>query len=124
VRANSKEVFSIDYEAGKLVFPRKWNPNAELKTFPLVAPGMSAPDWQMKIINEVLKQEGITLDEFKTSEHIYIARAREIQLRPEELAVFPADDDELNKYKKKMVISFALPKGSYATIILKALFES
>jgi len=123
VRANSKEVFSIEYEAGKLVFPRKWNPDAELKTFPLVAPEMNAPDWQMKIINEVLKMESMTLNHFKSDEHVFIAREREIILKPQELAVFPAEDDDLNEHKKKMVISFTLQKGSYATIILKALFE-
>jgi tRNA pseudouridine13 synthase len=124
VRQNSKEVFSVDYEAGKLVFPRKWNPGADLKTFPLVAYEMSAPEWQMKIINEVLKQENITLKEFKTEEHIYIAREREVILKPEALAIFPTEDDDLNEHKKKVVISFTLPKGSYATIVLKALFES
>jgi len=123
VRANSKEVFSIEYEAGKLVFPRKWNPDAELKTFPLVAPEMNAPDWQMKIINEILKMESMTLAHFKSDEHFFIAREREIILKPEELAVFPAENDELNEHKKKMTISFTLSKGSYATIILKALFE-
>jgi len=123
VRQNSKEVFSIEYEAGKLVFPRKWNPDAELKTFPLVAPDMNAPDWQTKIINEVLKMEDIKLEDFKTGEHIYVAREREILLKPEELAIFPADDDDLNEHKKKMIVSFTLSKGSYATIILKALFE-
>ncbi len=32
-----------------------------------------------------------------------------------------AHDDELNKGKKKVVLSFSLPKSSYATIVVKAL---
>ena len=35
VRQNSKEVFSVPYEAGKHVFPRSWNQDIKLGTFPL-----------------------------------------------------------------------------------------
>ncbi len=123
VRQNSKEVFSVEYEAGKLVFPRKWNPDAKLATFPLAAPDMKASDDRMKIINEVLKMEGIQLSELLTGQHFFVAREREIMLKPEGLVVHPAEDDELNEHRKKMKIEFVLPKGSYATIILKGLFE-
>ncbi len=33
------------------------------------------------------------------------------------------EDDELNKDKKKCIISFVLPKGSYATIVIKKIFS-
>ncbi len=123
VRQNSKEVFSVDYEAGKLVFPRKWNPDAKLATFPLVAVDMKAPEDRMKLINEVLKMEGMQLPEFLTEQHIFVAREREVVLKPQGLVVYPAEDDELNEHRKKVKIEFTLSKGSYATIILKALFE-
>ena len=34
-----------------------------------------------------------------------------------------ADDDELNAGRKKLTLSFELPKGSYATILVKRLFH-
>lgn len=117
VRQNAKEVFSVDYEAGRLVFPRKWNPDVDLKTFPLVA-----PDVKNKIIDEVLKIEGMQLNHFSSEEHIFIARERDVVLIPENLEISFADD-ELNKNKKKVVVKFFLSKGSYATIVTKALFE-
>ncbi|VVB81414.1 putative tRNA pseudouridine synthase D [uncultured archaeon] len=118
VRQNSKEVFSVDYEAGKLVFPRKWNPDVSLGTFPSVAPEMP----ENKIISEVLKLEGVSLGAFRSEEHIFVARERNIVLVPENLEIAFADD-ELNKNKKKVVVKFFLSKGSYATIVTKALFE-
>ncbi len=123
VRQNSKEVFSVEYEAGKLVFPRKWNPDAKLSTFPLVAPDLKASEEHMKIIGDVLKMEGIQLPEFLTEQHIFVARERELVRKSEGLVVHPAEDDELNEHRKKVRIEFTLSKGSYATIILKALFE-
>ncbi len=123
VRPNSKEVLSVDYEAGKLVFPRKWNPDAELKTFPLVASDIKAPADQMKIIGDVMKMEGMQLSEFLSEQHVFVARERNLLLKPEGLVLSEAEDDELNEHKKKMKIEFTLSKGSYATIILKALFE-
>ena len=77
----------------------------------------------MKIINEVLKQEGMKLSDFQTDEHIFVQREREVLLKPENLVVSEVEDDDLNEHKKKAVVSFSLPKGSYATIILKVLFE-
>ena len=32
--------------------------------------------------------------------------------------------DELNKGMKKIIASFSLPKGSYATVVIKALFDA
>ena len=32
-------------------------------------------------------------------------------------------DDELNRGRRKMTLSFELPKGSYATVLLKRLFH-
>ncbi len=124
VRNNSDGVFGVPYEAGKLIFPVKWKPGAKLSTFPLVAPDIKAPEWQMDILNEVLKMEGMTLAEFATDQHFYIAREREMIVIPQGLSVSPAEDDDLKVHKKKIQLSFALSKGSYATIVLKALFEA
>ncbi len=118
VRQNAKEVFSVDYEAGRLVFPRKWNPDISLGTFPLVAPVMP----ENKLIDEVLRMENMQLSHFSSEEHIFIARERSVVLAPENFEICFADD-EVNEKKKKVVVKFFLSKGSYATIVTKALFE-
>jgi len=53
----------------------------------------------------------------------FVAREREIMLKPEALAISVVEDDDLNEHRRKVKVEFSLPKGSYATIILKALFE-
>ncbi len=118
VRQNSKEVFSVDYEAGRLVFPRAWNPGVNLGSFPSVAPVMP----ENKVIDEVLKMEGMQLSDFSSEEHIFVARERSVVLMPGNFDVSFAVD-EMNENKKKAVVKFFLPKGSYATIVTKALFE-
>ncbi len=122
VRQNSKSVFSVEYEAGKLVFPRSWNFDIKLGTFPLVAPDLKTSEENMKIVDDVLNREGMKLSDFTSDEHIFIAREREVLLTPENLEVFEPEDDDLNEYKKKIKVSFSLKKGAYATIILKSLF--
>lgn len=122
VRKNSKEVFSVEYEAGKLVFPRSWNPDAKLGTFPLLAPDMQITAELKPIIFEVLKKEGIQITDLFTDEHIYVARPREVILTPQNLEI-EAAQDERAAGKSKAILTFQLPKGAYATIITKALFE-
>ena len=39
------------------------------------------------------------------------------------LEISDLEDDELNENKKKCKIKFSLPKGSYATVVIKALFK-
>jgi len=121
VRETSSGVFSVPYEAGKLVFGRKWR-TGELKTLPLLAADMRVPKEYDRIIKQILAQERMALVDFFTDEHMYVARERELVLVPNDFAVTFADD-ELHVGKKKACVSFWLGKGSYATIITKALFE-
>lgn len=108
--------FSVPYRAGELFFNRDWHADGHFLT---VSPDMPANE----LVSEVLSSEGLSLDSFKTSEHIFIARERSLMFKPEDFIVL-FSDDELHPGNKKAVVSFVLPKGSYATIILKALFES
>lgn len=120
VRKTSKEVFSVPYEAGKLVFPRGWS--LADRTFPLVAGDMNVQGDDRAIVQEVLKQEGMQLIDFFSDAHMFIARERHVKLYPSGLALEDADDERCPG-KKKLTLTFALPKGSYATIVTKALFE-
>ena len=107
--------FKIPYRAGELVFNPDWHDDGVFLT---VAPDMP----ENEIVSEVLASEGLSLDSFKTDQHIFIARERPLTFKPEDFLFLPSDD-ELHEGRKKAVVSFVLPKGSYATIILKALFQ-
>lgn len=121
VRKTSKEVFSVEYEAGKLVFPRGAWP-LEDRHFPMVAGDMATKGEDGDMIKHVLKTEGVQLVDFFTDEHTFVARDRHVRLHPIELTVESAEDERCPG-KLKVVLTFGLPKGSYATIITKALFE-
>ena len=120
VRKTSAKVFSVEYEAGKLVFPRAWK--VEGGTFPLIAPDVKCDDEKTGMINEILKRENMKLTEFLTDEHFFIAREREMKVIPGDFSISFAVD-ERNSGRKKAVVRFFMPKGAYATIITKALFE-
>ena len=42
---------------------------------------------------------------------------------PKDLEVHTKEDDELNKNRFKLTLVFSLPRGSYATVLLKAIFR-
>ncbi len=48
---------------------------------------------------------------------------RDAIVAPAGLRAVPGDD-ELNTGRKKLTLSFELPKGSYATILIKRLFHA
>ncbi len=47
---------------------------------------------------------------------------RELFIRPENFSI-QIEDDELNKGKFKAIVSFSLPKGSYATTVIEFIFQ-
>jgi len=121
IRKNYDAV-DVDYCAGKMAF-------ANLQTvknfsLPLVHFDTELEGEIKALYEKVLKDEGIRLSDFLIRQLPNL-----IQLTPMRLAFVAVKDfktiefseDELNKGKKKQVISFSLPKGSYATIVIKAM---
>ena len=113
-------MYGVVYEAGTLLFPR--DSITTTNSFPLASSEIQAPIEQMQILQQTLKKENIQLKQLANDEHTFVARQRNIFFLPEKLTM-NISDDELNKNKKKVILSFTLPKGSYATIIIKGLFE-
>ena len=89
----------------------------------MVAPGMQVDEGKMKIINMVLRREGLKLEDLKIEDYFFKAHEREILVKPKNFLISELEDDDVNHGKKKVTISFELPKGSYATIVLKFIFE-
>ncbi len=81
------------------------------------------PDF-VKPIEKILKKENIRLENFRTNNLPIKATGDE-----RDLLVFPKDlkykieKDELNKNKLKATFEFSLPKGSYATLVVKEIFS-
>jgi len=115
----SKSFFSVKYEAGRLFFAREMSLSG---TFPLIAGDMRTSKENMEIIKSVLKNEELKVEDFFSGKYTFIARERDMVVVPEKFS-FDVADDERHKGFKKCVVSFYLQKGSYATIVLKSLFE-
>ncbi|CAN5341057.1 tRNA pseudouridine(13) synthase TruD [soil metagenome] len=73
------------------------------------------------LIDAVLAEDGITLDKMKVPgmQKPYFSKGLRIAcLKPEAMAMEPGDD-ELNRGRKSMTLRFELPRGAYATMVIK-----
>jgi len=116
-----------------------WNKTAELylKTnpcknikIPIIGFGTEIEDIKdndlRKIVQDILKEEGIAEKDFiipQIKELSSEGGERDLFVKPESLSISIADD-ELNKGKLKAIVSFFLPKGSYATVVIESIFQS
>jgi tRNA pseudouridine13 synthase len=76
------------------------------------------------VVVQVLAEEGLALDDLKARilKRAYLPKGkRALLLFPEETSCSSPEDDDLFPKRQKMVVSFTLPRGSYATLVLKAL---
>lgn len=74
-----------------------------------------------KKIKQILEKEGIKIEDFRMRSMPELACTgiqRKVLLVPKELKLIEIADDEFNEGKKKAIISFALPSGAYATVVL------
>lgn len=91
---------------------------------PAISPKMRLEGDLKTIVEEVLKAEGIDgIENFKLplSGWLFRSYKRRLIVFPEELKYYK-DLDEINPGKKKWVLKFRLPSGSFATILLKRIF--
>ena len=80
-------------------------------------PGVS---W-LPIVEEVLRGEGLTLAELRVKgmqKPFFSKGDRPASVLPENL-IATSDADELNKGRRKLTLRFDLPRGSYATMLVK-----
>ena len=77
------------------------------------------------LLDAVLQEEKIELREIRVKyprDSFFSKSMRRVLIRPAGLTCSVADDD-LHERRKKMTLSFDLPRGSYATILVKRLTE-
>ena len=86
--------------------------------------------YESKIVNKVLAKQKVVLQDFsiktKTGS-FFVSHDRNVVIKPfnlnlSELLVDEINDKGTNSFFK-LVVSFSLPKGSYATLITKRLFN-
>ena len=92
-------------------------PSARLKLDP-------AAPWA-PIVEQVMDEEGLKLEEIKLKDFrkpFFSKGERAAAVIPAELSA-QAEKDELNPGKQKLILRFDLPRGSYATMIVKRLTQ-
>lgn len=122
-------VREIAYGFGTFLFPEKLPDglSAELCARSLPVPGYDsvlADPAVRHIVEEVLDGEKIRLSDLRVRQMSRISAhgvERTAFVRPEELAVAAAGPDELYPGKVKLGLDFFLPRGSYATLLVKRL---
>ena len=103
---------------GELSFPLE---KIKQINFPLI--GFETKE-TLKVI-EILKKEKITPRDFIIRPLPNLSQQGQLRqgfITISDLKIYYLKKDELNKNKKKIVLSFSLSKGSYATMLVKALF--
>jgi len=119
----------LAYSQGCFLFYREL-PQAlfeQLKSRNLPVPGWDSRVTDPRIAEitaRVLEQEGIQLKDLKVRQmsRIYINGVeRPAILLPQEFRLGGIEEDELYKNRKKMTLRFFLPRGGYATLIVKRL---
>ncbi len=112
----------IQYQHGFFAFPLKPMKNMKL---PIIGFGTEFKDNKLKEMSlKLLKEEGIALRDFIVREMPELSSEggeRDMFANAEGID-FKTEKDELNKNKKKCIISLTLEKGSYATIAIKKIF--
>jgi tRNA pseudouridine13 synthase len=117
-------------DAGALLCPRRLRDGdlaaLERLEFPLLAPETVYPDEEVKrACEEALAAEGKGLEDLRISGvpgFAFKAEGRAAWLRPAYLRLRPPAPDERSPGMRKVSFRFELPRGSYATLLLKRLF--
>lgn len=127
-----QRILKVDYNIGELFFVKDFSvEDVEnlFKSFKSISPKSEFSDFEKVIVEKVLKKEGVEISDFDILDLIgnyFESYNWPVVLRPKNLVSSIDYVDEINfseGKRFKRVISFSLPKGSYATIVIKSLFE-
>jgi tRNA pseudouridine13 synthase len=75
-----------------------------------------------EVTQKILKEEGISPEDFKIKEMPEMSskgESRKTFFEIKDFKIISIEDDDLHEKKKKAIIQFSLPKGSYATVLLR-----
>lgn len=114
--------FYVDYSVGKLYFPEV---AFEEKEIPMIGHNTIFEDREIeKIAKEIMEKENITFNFFKMEKDpLFTGKAIKRKMLIQTNVISKTKKDELNEGKLKQILEFKLPKGSFATIVIKKLFH-
>src|SRR5258705_6197457 len=126
-RVPAAELIGLRYQAGALTFPRAL-PRAlrdELwaRGFPLLAPDSTFDDDRVReSALGALRAQGLVLEDLVvpgTRQLFFKHEERPLFVVPGKLRVSEPRPDELNRGRLKVNLSFTLPPGAYATLVVR-----
>ncbi len=118
-----KNYYKVDYSAGEFIFSDEKIKNFK---FPILGFLTEFKDREVeKIYDKLMKTEKVNKEDFIFRDFPEISsegNEREIIVSLKDLKI-KYEDDELHKGKMKAILSFSLPAGSYATLVVKKMFS-
>ncbi|MGB9741576.1 MAG: tRNA pseudouridine(13) synthase TruD [bacterium] len=121
----------VRYRLGEMVFYEKLTAAEARYLFRLVIPvpgprAVFKSEKISRIVQRVLAKEGLELKSLKLKFRVkglyFKPWDRPAVFKPQKLAIEEPQPDELYPGKRKLTISFVLPPGAYATVLVKRLF--
>ncbi|MFK5955535.1 MAG: tRNA pseudouridine(13) synthase TruD, partial [Planctomycetota bacterium] len=126
--AGESHVAWLPCDAGSLQCYRNLDEEkvARLRAFklPLLGPGVELDPEVEKLYQKVFRGEGVSMESFLALDIAGFrpqAEDRPFLVEPEFLRAAPAEDDEIYRRRRKMRVRFSLPRGHYATLVIKRL---
>jgi len=121
------ELVGLRYQAGALLFPRSLTRELrdELwsRTFPLLGPDSKIEDDQIRAASvSALASQGLKLEDLKvpeTPQLFFKHEERPLFVVPGKLHVNESRPDDLNRGRVKLNLSFTLPPGAYASLVVR-----
>lgn len=114
--SKDRDAIKLKHPSGELILSKSKFENFKI-------PIINFDSEENKQIEKILKEEGISKEDFiikEIPELITEGKERDAFVDVENIG-YRWDKDELNKNKLKLEVSFFLPKGSYATMLVKKL---
>ncbi len=122
IKTNTDDYKTVNYSNGIFIFPNNEMQNQKI---PLIGFGTEFKDKKIEEISlRLMEKHKINLRDFiirAMPELSFEGDYRDMFITAENIKT-EIKDDEININKKKCIISFNLPKGSYATIVIKKIF--
>lgn len=125
--SKGKVVKEIPYSLGKFIFIDDHKPLSELA---IPVTGFASEELETEeiknIISALLNKEEVTYSDFvikQIPELSLEGNFRKVLVEIKDLEIGRATKDELNSGKKKIKLNFSLPKGSYATMVVRKIIS-
>ncbi|MCE9583852.1 MAG: tRNA pseudouridine(13) synthase TruD [Planctomycetes bacterium] len=128
LREKVKSIEELQYSRGTFVYPLALTPeeSADIHSRDFPVP-CHRTEWknadERARFERLLAREGLTIEKFKVDldKHTFRAFRRPLMLRPGGLSIGGFEPDPMNQGLLHFRLNFSLPRGSFATILIKSI---